>query len=503
MRRQQPGGVAEQPQPVPAGDDQLQPGRGRLHDDPGPAVQRDRAGQAEIDQGVVSARLRLAGQQFLGPLGQGVDQLRPPRRPGRRTGRPRVGLGQRPQQPQHLEPAVDRLDQGIHRRRVGMITAGGQLGQGQVLPDQQFHQRRVGLGEPHRGHGLPGDRRADRRMIMVGAGQLADVVEQTAEQQQVRPLHRGQVPRAPRPPPGPSAGRPCAGAPDCAAAGPGSLPSWGSSVGCSRPGRASPRPGPGSRRWPAGRAAPPAASAGHGVGSGGACAPRFSAVIGDSIRPRLAARAPARSPSSGSAGEVDRPSPTSSRWMIKPCGAVSYCGRRSRRPNGNRRRAGSTPRAARTVRSTACPIFRAARLTSRRNSSSSSYRSSLATSGTSTGDQPVQGPAGGHLERVADIQQPLVRLAHPGMRLVGQPGRRQRPQHDHVPQAAAALLEIGLQQRGRVADCAGAARPATPAPRAAAAGHWPASRPTARTAPAQPGQGLRRPAAGRAARPRR
>ncbi len=56
------------------------------------------------------------------------------------------------------------------------------------------------------------------------------------------------------------------------------------------------------------------------------------------------------------------------------------------------------------------------------------------------------------MQRVADVEQPLVRVAYALVRPVGQPGRGQRPQHDHVPEAAAGLLEIGFQQVGRVAE---------------------------------------------------
>ena len=66
--------------------------------------------------------------------------------------------------------------------------------------------------------------------------------------------------------------------------------------------------------------------------------------------------------------------------------------------------------------------------------------------------QSVQGPAGGDVQCVTDVEQPLVRVTQTLVRPVGQPGRGQRPQHDHVPEAAARLLEIGLQQVGRVAE---------------------------------------------------
>ena len=124
------------------------------------------------------------------------------------------------------------------------------------------------------------------------------------------------------------------------------------------------------------------ASAGQGTGRAGAIRPRLSAVTGDSIRPREAASAPARSPVSGSLALARRPSATSPPWMIRPWSASTYSGRRSRRVKLSSRRCGTAPCAARTVRSTACPIHRAARLTSRRSSSASSYPSCRATGST-------------------------------------------------------------------------------------------------------------------------
>ena len=50
VRRQQPGGLAEQPEPVARGDHQLHATGLRLEPHPRPAVQADRAGQAEVDE---------------------------------------------------------------------------------------------------------------------------------------------------------------------------------------------------------------------------------------------------------------------------------------------------------------------------------------------------------------------------------------------------------------------------------------------------------------------
>ena len=54
------------------------------------------------------------------------------------------------------------------------------------------------------------------------------------------------------------------------------------------------------------------------------------------------------------------------------------------------------------------------------------------------------------MERVAHVEQPVVRLAYALVRPIGQPGRRQREQHRHVAEPAPRLLQVGLLQVGGV-----------------------------------------------------
>ena len=138
----------------------------------------------------------------------------------------------------------------------------------------------------------------------------------------------------------------------------------------------------GIRFWPLDSISSSASRApsGHGVDKVGACRPRLSAVTGESTRPRWAASAPARRPTTGSLALVVRPRATSPWLMIRPWSAWMYSGRRSRFTKLSTRRCGMACRAARAVRSTACPIRRAARLTSRCRSSDSGKPSSRATS---------------------------------------------------------------------------------------------------------------------------
>ena len=105
-------------------------------------------------------------------------------RPGRRSGRRRVGLGQGVQQLEHLRRA-DGVGDGARRRRVGEVAAGRGVGQQQVVLDEG-HQHVDVRGRQARGAGASS---ATTRMPTTGvvAGQaLADVVQQRTEQQQVR-----------------------------------------------------------------------------------------------------------------------------------------------------------------------------------------------------------------------------------------------------------------------------------------------------------------------------
>ncbi len=72
-------------------------------------------------------------------------------------------------------------------------------------------------------------------------------------------------------------------------------------------------------------------------------------------------------------------------------------------------------------------------------------------------------------------------LVHRAVRPVGEPGGRERGQHDGVADAAAGLLEVGLEQVRELAVTLGALARSSRAARAAAAGRRPASRSAART----------------------
>ena len=172
------------------------PGPG-LDADPGPPVEGDRAGQAEVDEPGEVDRVVVrpaVDEHPLDLVGERADQRGPPRRPGRRAGRAGVGLGEAPQQREHVAAALDRGDQRVLRLGVGVVAPGRQLGQRQVLADQQGDEVGVLAAQPDPVDRRPGDRaRPTAGCCGAGTGQLADVVQQGGEQQQVRPVDLGEV----------------------------------------------------------------------------------------------------------------------------------------------------------------------------------------------------------------------------------------------------------------------------------------------------------------------
>ncbi len=97
------------------------------------------------------------------------------------------------QQVEGFQPAVDRVDQGSQRGRIGVVSTGRQLGQGQMMADQPLDQSDVRLVQAHRLRHPSGDGGADLGVVHAGAGHLADVVQQAGQQQEVGSLDLGQV----------------------------------------------------------------------------------------------------------------------------------------------------------------------------------------------------------------------------------------------------------------------------------------------------------------------
>ena len=103
------------------------------------------------------------------------------------------GFGEVAQQVEDVGPALNGLDEGVQSGGIGMITFGSQGSEGEVMPHQELDQLRVCLVEPDRSDCLASDRRSTICVVHAGTGQLADVVEEAGQQQDVRPLDPGEV----------------------------------------------------------------------------------------------------------------------------------------------------------------------------------------------------------------------------------------------------------------------------------------------------------------------
>ena len=193
VRGEQTRGVAEQAESVTRGDHQLESTGLRFQPDPRTTVDLDRSGQADVDQLRDVEPAALVDQQALGDVGQPVDQLGAPWCPCGWPGCAGVGFGEEAEQIEDIGPPVHRLDQGRLGGRVAVVPLGGQQREGQVLADQPLDQTGVARTHPHRQHRLAGDRRADRGVLVARPGQLADVVEERGQEQQIGTVDPGQM----------------------------------------------------------------------------------------------------------------------------------------------------------------------------------------------------------------------------------------------------------------------------------------------------------------------
>ncbi len=372
-----------------------------------------------------------------------------PGRPGRAARGAGVGLGQGAEQLEQVAPRVHRGEQVLDRARVVRVTAGGQVDQRQVLAHQRLDVLDVGRRQADPLGERPRDRRARTRS--GPASTAACRCRAAGPPPAAGPAARRRAGTARPPPrPGSGAGRRCAGGPRCAAGGTAPRPTPGASSPPGRPGRRPPRPRPGSARSASRSSSASRAAAGHGTGSGGQCSARFCTVIGESgmpvprgrrggaqrqhrvvrrmhararARPRRRAR-PARDPAAAAAVAGARAGAAGS---ARPGGpAVRSCRRRTPR---------SAPRReTRVSRSSASPSRTSAA------TASCSARSSFSPG------RPVTVCRASRTSSRRSVRR-LDRLVRP----VGQPGGRDRTQHRHVAQPAAALLQVRLEQVRRVA----------------------------------------------------
>ena len=119
-------------------------------------------------------------------LVEALDEAGPPVAPGLGPGGGRVGLGEGAQQVEGRGRAVDGVRERDDRRRVLGVAAGGQLDEGEVLPDQSHDGGAVGVGDTH-----PPEHRVGElgpgHGVVLRARHLADVVEHRREHEQVGP----------------------------------------------------------------------------------------------------------------------------------------------------------------------------------------------------------------------------------------------------------------------------------------------------------------------------
>ncbi len=96
-------------------------------------------------------------------------------------------------QREDVRAALHSLDQRLQGGGIGVIPLGGQPGQREVMPHQVLDQLSVALVEPDRLDRFTCDRRAACRVVDTSAGQLADVVEEAGQQQDVGPIDTSQM----------------------------------------------------------------------------------------------------------------------------------------------------------------------------------------------------------------------------------------------------------------------------------------------------------------------
>ena len=135
---------------------------------------------------------RLPGHRLAAAGDQVGHQRGLPVRPHAGAGRDGVRLRQRVQQFQQDRVAAERLDHAVHGRLVLDVPPGRGVRQQQVMPDHRGQRLDVLRPQPDALPDLGRQRGPDLGVVLLPA--LADVVDQRAEQQQVRPRHRGRQP---------------------------------------------------------------------------------------------------------------------------------------------------------------------------------------------------------------------------------------------------------------------------------------------------------------------
>ena len=266
--------------------------------------------------------------------------------------------------------------------------AGGELDEREVLADQALDDLGVRPGQPHPAARPEGQRRADPGVV-ARARQLADVVQQGGEEQQVRPGRRR----------GGTAGATTAVSTRCRSTvcrwmalrcGRLRTPCHSGIHRTTRPARSSASQTPISAGPPPSRSTSASrAAGGHGVGQRRARSARCSTVTGESGSPARTAVDAARSGSTGSSPGGRRAPRTTS----PSCSTRSVPERAQARTPGaaGAPATGTACRARRTVVSTACATVRAAAETRARSSSASPTPEATATASCSASSRRSMG----------------------------------------------------------------------------------------------------------------
>ncbi len=130
-------------------------------------------------------RFRLALEHAVGALDEVGDEARLPGAPGGGAGGPAVGLGQRGQQVQR-QPVAGGLRHAGDGGGVVEVAPGGGVGQQEMVAHEVDQDRDVVGGEAHPRGDAVDHLDADRGVIAREA--LADVVQEGADEEEVRPL---------------------------------------------------------------------------------------------------------------------------------------------------------------------------------------------------------------------------------------------------------------------------------------------------------------------------
>ena len=375
------------------------------------------------------------------------EQAGAPVGPGRRTRRAGVGLGEGPQQVERVDGAAAGVRHGRDGLRVLAVAPGREVDEGEVLTHERHHERAVVVGHAQPLQDGVGDR-GPGLGVVARPGDLADVVQQRREQEQVGPRDLAQQAAGPhhRLDEVPVDGVPVDGvALRSAAHGPPlrdpplddpreveALPD-GHEPGAGRQqvaehGQGLLGPGLGQRGAARGQVGQGRRRDGHAVAGGDERRAQHEQRVGRGVDARAQHGLPVVQVEAVAEGHQLGPP----RAHAQGAGPL-----RLRRPaQGAVEGVGDGPRRRRHVGQQQVGVA-VAEQRGRRV--------------VVLAAQPVATATGDDVDGVAHVEQPRVRRVDRPVRTVGQPRRGQRAQQRHVAQPAPGLLEVGLDEVREVA----------------------------------------------------